>query len=348
MSIIFLLALPVLMYFLLIRPQQKRAKEQKELLSAVEEGDEVMTTGGLYGYVNAVEGETIWLEIAENVEIRIAKAAVLEADPPGHRRQRRDAPTPRRRPGRRARTARRPSSPTTRPPRSRRRAPRPSSAEPMNTRSLWASLIGIVAVAILGLVLTFAVGNTPALGLDLQGGASVVLQPKEGSDSTAIDTAIDIIRNRVDGLGVAEPEITRQGDAVVVNLPGVKDQDRALEVVGQTAELRFRPVLEALPPDEADAEPVTSTTVPGRDDHRCRCHDDRRRCHDHCRRRHHRAGCDDRAGATTVPGATTTVPSTIVPTTPAEQDDPTKEVVLRGARRRRERGRCATAWARPS
>ena len=56
MSIIFLLALPVLMYFLLIRPQQKRAKEQKELLSAVEEGDEVMTTGGLYGYVNAVEG----------------------------------------------------------------------------------------------------------------------------------------------------------------------------------------------------------------------------------------------------------------------------------------------------
>jgi preprotein translocase subunit YajC len=83
MSIIFLLALPVLMYFLLIRPQQKRAKEQKELLSAVEEGDEVMTTGGLYGYVNAVEGETIWLEIAENVEIRIAKAAVLKRIPLG-------------------------------------------------------------------------------------------------------------------------------------------------------------------------------------------------------------------------------------------------------------------------
>jgi len=83
MSIIFLLALPVLMYFLLIRPQQKRAKEQKELLSAVEEGDEIMTTGGLYGYVNAVEGETIWLEIAENVEIRIAKAAVLKRIPLG-------------------------------------------------------------------------------------------------------------------------------------------------------------------------------------------------------------------------------------------------------------------------
>ena len=71
------------MYFLLIRPQQKRAKEQKELLSAVEEGDEIMTTGGLYGYVNAVEGETIWLEIAENVEIRIAKAAVLKRIPLG-------------------------------------------------------------------------------------------------------------------------------------------------------------------------------------------------------------------------------------------------------------------------
>jgi preprotein translocase subunit SecD len=212
----------------------------------------------------------------------------------------------------------------------------------MNTRSLWASLIGIVAVAILGLVLTFAVGNKPALGLDLQGGASVVLQPKEGSDSTAIDTAIDIIRNRVDGLGVAEPEITRQGDAVVVNLPGVKDQDRALEVVGQTAELRFRPVLESLAPDDADAETGTSTTVPGATTTAAGATTTAAGATTTA------AGAATTAAsaattaasastvpgattvpATTVPGATTTVPSTIVPTTPAEQDDPTKEVVLR-------------------
>ena len=54
---------------------------------------------------------------------------------------------------------------------------------------------------------------------------------------------LEIIRDRVDALGVAEPEITRQGDAIVVQLPGVKNRDRALELVGQTAELRFRPVL---------------------------------------------------------------------------------------------------------
>jgi preprotein translocase subunit YajC len=82
MGIIFLLALPVLMYFLLIRPQQKRMREQKDLLSAVQEGDEIMTTGGIYGYVNAVEDDTIWLEIAEGIEVRLAKGAVMKRIPP--------------------------------------------------------------------------------------------------------------------------------------------------------------------------------------------------------------------------------------------------------------------------
>ena len=85
MSLIFLIALPVLMYFLLIRPQQRRAKEQRDLLSAVAEGDEVMTTGGIYGYVNAVEDDTIWLDIAEGVEIRIAKGAVAKRIPAAER-----------------------------------------------------------------------------------------------------------------------------------------------------------------------------------------------------------------------------------------------------------------------
>jgi len=81
MSLIFLIALPVLMYFLLIRPQQRRVKEQRSLLSAVAEGDEVMTTSGIYGYVNAIEDDTIWLDIAEGVEIRISKAAVARRIP---------------------------------------------------------------------------------------------------------------------------------------------------------------------------------------------------------------------------------------------------------------------------
>ena len=71
-----LLLLPILMYFLLIRPQQKKMRAQQDLLSHVSENDEVMTTAGIYGYVNAIEGDTVWLEIAEGVEVRISKAAI--------------------------------------------------------------------------------------------------------------------------------------------------------------------------------------------------------------------------------------------------------------------------------
>jgi len=108
-------------------------------------------------------------------------------------------------------------------------------------------VIGITLVAIAGIVYTLAVGNEPLLGLDLQGGASVVLEPKntDGSEVTdeTLDQAVEIIRNRVDGLGVREPEITRQGNTILVQIPGVEDQARAIDLVGQTAELRFRPVL---------------------------------------------------------------------------------------------------------
>jgi preprotein translocase subunit SecD len=117
-----------------------------------------------------------------------------------------------------------------------------------------------VAVAGLALVATVLAGNRPELGLDLQGGASVVLQPPDGADSGVLDQAIEVIRSRVDALGVAEPDITRQGDAIVVELPGVSDQQRAIELVGQTAELRFRPVLATLPPE--GTPPETTTTAP--------------------------------------------------------------------------------------
>lgn len=110
------------------------------------------------------------------------------------------------------------------------------------------SLIFIVVLAAAGMAGTLVADNEPLLGLDLQGGVSVVLQPAEGSDTEAIPQAIEIIRQRVDGLGVAEPEIARQDDAIVVQLPGVQDRDRALELVGQTAELRFRPVITSFPP----------------------------------------------------------------------------------------------------
>jgi preprotein translocase subunit SecD len=125
------------------------------------------------------------------------------------------------------------------------------------------SLIIIVAMAVGGLAYTFAVGNSPLLGLDLQGGVSVVLKPTTPADEETLNQAIRIIRQRIDALGVAEPEITRQGDNILIQIPGVDDRDRALELVGQTAELQFRPVLSAIPAglDLSDLQPEESTTT---------------------------------------------------------------------------------------
>ena len=103
-------------------------------------------------------------------------------------------------------------------------------------------------------VLTLSLGYRPNLGLDLQGGVSVVLQPVvDGENATevskeSLDQTKQIIEKRVNALGVGEPEVTTQGSTIVVQLPGIKDQERALELVGKTAELRFRPVVQNLAP----------------------------------------------------------------------------------------------------
>ena len=113
----------------------------------------------------------------------------------------------------------------------------------------------ILVVAIGGLIATVTTDSSPELGLDLQGGVSVVLAPTGEVEDDRLDEAVDIIRTRVDALGVAEPEITRQGEAIVVQLPGVRNRDRAIDLVGQTAELRFRPVLQQAPVDAAGDPP---------------------------------------------------------------------------------------------
>ncbi len=124
----------------------------------------------------------------------------------------------------------------------------------------YGSLVTIVLVAAVALLYTTVAGNKPLLGLDLQGGVSVVLKPKTEVDNTTIDQAITIIRQRVDALGVAEPEITRQGSNILIQIPGVRDKDRALDLVGQTAEMQFRPVLANIPVDPTTVS--TTTTVP--------------------------------------------------------------------------------------
>ena len=130
-------------------------------------------------------------------------------------------------------------------------------------RRLVVSLIGIVVVVFGLLVGNIVAGNVPALGLDLQGGASVTLQPEGEYDIASLDVALDIIRQRVDSIGVSEPEIIRQGDTVVVNLPGVDDQQRALDIIGKQGQLLLRPVLESgtLNTSSETTLPGTATTV---------------------------------------------------------------------------------------
>ena len=123
-----------------------------------------------------------------------------------------------------------------------------------NTQSRAVRTIAILLLTILGFTgVAFVLGATTfKLGLDLQGGTSVTLQPRiEQGESgkvtaEAIDQAVEIIRQRVNSLGVAESEVSAQGTGVnrqiVISVPGETGR-RIVDLVGQTAELRFRPVL---------------------------------------------------------------------------------------------------------
>ena len=75
-SLIIFMLIPVAMYFLLIRPQRRRQREAVTLQSAIAVGDEVMTTSGVYGFITSFEGDIAWLEIDDNVQIRIAKQSI--------------------------------------------------------------------------------------------------------------------------------------------------------------------------------------------------------------------------------------------------------------------------------
>jgi preprotein translocase subunit SecD len=130
-------------------------------------------------------------------------------------------------------------------------------------RRLYFSLLGIVVLVSVLFASNLIAGNVPSLGLDLQGGASVTLQPEGEFTQSALNQAVEIISQRVNALGVSEPEITRQGDNVVVNLPGVDDQQKALDIIGRQGELLLRPVLQAgtLNTDTATTIPGSETTV---------------------------------------------------------------------------------------
>jgi preprotein translocase subunit YajC len=75
--------LVLFMYFIIIRPQSKRAKEHRELMASLKTGDEVITSGGLLGKINKISNNFIVLEVAKNVEITMQKASIAATLPKG-------------------------------------------------------------------------------------------------------------------------------------------------------------------------------------------------------------------------------------------------------------------------
>jgi len=126
------------------------------------------------------------------------------------------------------------------------------------TGLLLTALVAVVVVAFPG----SPIQRKPTLGLDLQGGLEVVLkakapenQPNYKITSADLDRSVSIMRNRIDRLGVSEPEIRKQGgNEIVIQLAGVHNPDQAAALIGKTAQLQFYDL-------EADIEPPTRSTT---------------------------------------------------------------------------------------
>ncbi|MEX2538258.1 MAG: protein translocase subunit SecD [Actinomycetota bacterium] len=137
----------------------------------------------------------------------------------------------------------------------------------MSRRLGWRTfLVVVVACGSAALILSRPV----RLGLDLRGGTQIVFEairgPGERLGSDTVDRTLEVLRRRVDQLGVSEPTLQRSGDRrIIVELPGVSDPDEALKVIGRTAQLAFHRVTEAAPPEPSpapDDSPRPSTDVP--------------------------------------------------------------------------------------
>ena len=234
MSFVPMIVVIGILYFLIIRPQQQQAKEHRRLVDNLKTGDRVITQGGVHGTVTGIKGG--------DRSGQDRRQCPRRREPDGHR------------PGHTAFDQ-------------RERFPRLRRKISMNrTRIVLWTTLALVGLSAYFLIPTLKwyrmtaeertereqdrdpiLKKTLNLGLDLRGGTHLVLEldrsklPPETKTIDALDRAIEIIRNRVDQFGVAEPLIARQGDRwIVVQLPGIKDSGRAKELIGKTALLEFR------------------------------------------------------------------------------------------------------------
>jgi preprotein translocase subunit YajC len=75
-TVIVIVVLVALFWFMLVRPQRRQAVEQRELIASLEPGDEIVSTGGLYGVIRSVDGDELHVEIADELVVRMARGAV--------------------------------------------------------------------------------------------------------------------------------------------------------------------------------------------------------------------------------------------------------------------------------
>jgi SecD/SecF fusion protein len=132
----------------------------------------------------------------------------------------------------------------------------------VSTRRSQLILIGSIVVALIAVAFLAIPGSPihqkPTLGLDLQGGLEVVLEARPEKNQTLgpqdLDRAVDVMRRRVDKLGVSEPEIRKQGsNQIVIELPGVHNAAQAAELLGKTAQLELYDLEVSLVPPSIDA-----------------------------------------------------------------------------------------------
>jgi len=71
-----IVAIGLVFYFLVIAPANKQRRKTEQMLSSLKKGDRVLTTGGIYGSVQGVEGDVVYLKIAENVKVKVARSAI--------------------------------------------------------------------------------------------------------------------------------------------------------------------------------------------------------------------------------------------------------------------------------
>ena len=140
-----------------------------------------------------------------------------------------------------------------------------------STRRYKVNLVLSMLIAFGGLAAVIATDTKPRLGLDLEGGISVILTAEAVSgatvDQAVLQQTVEIIRQRIDAFGVAEPEVSAAGsNNILIQLPGVENEERALELIGSTAQLTFRQVKNVFPPDAPRAPEVTEEAGPSVND----------------------------------------------------------------------------------